>query len=118
MAAREHLICASTELAERGRGVRFTAERAGLPVPAFAVRYSGRVHAYLNRCAHVSVELDWQEGEFFDVSGLYLVCSTHGATYYPETGGCAGGPCAGAGLQRLPTVERDGCVYWIGFEES
>jgi nitrite reductase/ring-hydroxylating ferredoxin subunit len=113
MAGRERLICASDEVIERGKGVRFTLERAGGMVPAFAIRYRGRVHAYLNRCAHVSVELDWAEGEFFDLSGLYLVCATHGAVYYPDSGRCAGGPCAGAGLKPLEIVEREGCVYLI-----
>ena len=27
---------------------------------AFAMRFEGRAHAYLNRCAHVAMEMDWQ----------------------------------------------------------
>ena len=48
---------------------------------AFAVRFRGRVRAFLNRCGHLPVELDWEEGRFFDASGLYLICATHGALY-------------------------------------
>jgi nitrite reductase/ring-hydroxylating ferredoxin subunit len=51
------------------------------------------------------------EGEFFDDSGLYLICSTHGATYEPHTGFCVGGPCKGKSLQRLEIEERDGNIF-------
>jgi nitrite reductase/ring-hydroxylating ferredoxin subunit len=111
MAQVERLICASADLAESGRGVRFEVERGGRAEPAFVIRYRGRVHAYLNRCGHVPAELDWNEGEFFDAGGLYLICATHGALYDPETGACRGGRCAGRGLRPLPVREAEGNVY-------
>src|SRR6185312_16085931 len=47
---------------------------------AFAVRVlGGMVRVYVNRCPHMGTELDWQPGDFFEESGLYLVCATHGA---------------------------------------
>ncbi|MBI3371708.1 MAG: Rieske 2Fe-2S domain-containing protein [Betaproteobacteria bacterium] len=110
MAALERLICASGELEDSKRGVRFEVRTARETMPAFAVRFEGRVHAYLNRCAHVSMELDWRPGEFFDAEGLVLICSTHGALYAPDTGECLGGPCSG-GLQKLAVVERAGRIY-------
>ncbi|HWQ39799.1 MAG TPA: Rieske 2Fe-2S domain-containing protein [Burkholderiales bacterium] len=119
MAGKQRLICRSDQLRERGKGWRFTVELLdGEPAAAFAVRYRGRVYAYLNRCAHVGVELDWTEGEFFDFSGLYLVCATHGAAYHPDSGRCAGGPCRGGRLTPLPLVERDGCVFLAEEEET
>ena len=119
MAYRERLIAASDQIVERGKGFRFTVDTAtGEWLPAFAVRYRGAVFAYVNRCAHVSVELDWAEGDFFDVSGLYLVCATHGAAYFPDTGKCAMGPCKGGGLQPVQVVERDGHIYLIEYEEA
>lgn len=111
MAARERLICAVDDLAEGGKGVRFEVLHRGEPAPAFAVRFDGRVHAYLNRCAHVSVPLDWNVGEFFDLSGLYLVCATHGATYLPDSGQCVAGPCRGARLVALEVIEREDGIY-------
>lgn len=111
MAERERLICAAADLPERGRGLRFEVAGPRGPEAAFAVRFQGRVHAYLNRCAHVPVQLDWNEGEFFDFSGLYLVCATHGATYLPESGRCVAGPCKGARLVPLEVSERNGAVY-------
>lgn len=106
------LICASDDLVEGG-GVRFTVERQGVSEAAFAVRFRGRVHAYLNRCAHLAVELDWEPGRFFDLSGLYLICSTHGALYAPESGHCLGGRCNGKGLVAVAVAEHDRQVFLI-----
>jgi nitrite reductase/ring-hydroxylating ferredoxin subunit len=75
------------------------------------IRHQGKIYAYLNRCAQIGVELDWREGEFFDDSGVYLICSTHGAIYEPHTGFCVGGPCKGKSLQRLEIEERDGNIF-------
>lgn len=118
MARPERLICASAALAEAGRGVRFEVEYFGEAAPAFAIRAAGRVHAYLNRCAHVAMELDWQEGVFFDAAGRDLVCSTHGASYEAESGRCLGGPCNGAPLVKLRVQEREGNVYFMGFQDD
>jgi len=104
-------ICSSDALIDGGDGVRFQVQLVREVASAFAVRSRGRVHGYLNRCAHVPVELDWQPGRFFDTSGLYLVCATHGALYAPESGACLGGRCNGRGLTAVPLVERDGVVY-------
>ena len=109
-------LCAAEDLAEGGAGVRFMVEMGGRPVGAFVVRFGGGVHGYLNQCAHVPMELDWQEGQFFESSGLYLMCATHGAIYAPDSGLCLGGPCRGASLSKLRVEEHDGNVYW--FPES
>jgi nitrite reductase/ring-hydroxylating ferredoxin subunit len=107
------LICRSDELTEKGAGVRFELRRAdGSVVKGFAIRYHGRVHAFRNACLHVPVELDLLEGQFFDISGAYLVCSMHGALYAPDSGLCVAGPCKGARLHPFDTEEKDGQV-WI-----
>lgn len=111
MVAPPRLICAAEALEDGGRGVRFTVDRNGVSVPAFAIRHGGRVFAYFNECAHVPAELDWMPGEFFDDSKLYLICSIHGAIYAPDTGRCVGGRCAGKGLRPLPVRETGGQVY-------
>lgn len=118
MAAGERLICASAALVEGGDGVRFTVDTPAGPAPAFAVRYRGVVRAYLNRCAHVPVELDWQPGRFFDLTGHYLICAVHGAHYVPESGHCAFGPCKGERLRPVAVEERDGNVYLLEEEED
>lgn len=111
MAAGQRLICASGALADSGKGVRFVVEHNGRQRPAFAIRYRGRVYAYVNECGHVPAELDWQPGEFFDHSKLYLICAIHGALYAPDSGRCLGGRCEGRGLQSLPVFESEGDVF-------
>ena len=106
-----HPLCASGDLVDGGLAVPFDVVHAGQSCRAFAIRFQGQAHAYLNRCAHVAMEIDWQPNRFFDDSGRWLICATHGATYAPDTGACAGGPCRG-GLVKIELVERDGRVCW------
>ncbi|WP_273432244.1 Rieske 2Fe-2S domain-containing protein [Chitinibacter tainanensis] len=110
-------ICAAAELVERGLAVRFSVTRAGRPRAALAIRYSGQVFGYLNECAHVPIELDFNPGDVFDLSREYLICSTHGAYYQPDSGVCVGGPCAGRRLQAIPLVEQDGAI-WLSEENE
>ena len=118
MAEEERLICVSGALADAGRGVRFEAEYFGEKAPAFLVRSKGRVYGYLNRCGHMPMELDWREGEFFDLDGRDLICSTHGATYAAASGKCLGGPCGKAPLVPLKVEERDGNIYFTGIDDG
>lgn len=111
MAETARLICDSAELTDGGKGVRFEISTASGQQSAFVVRHCGRVYGYLNRCAHIGIELDWQPGEFFDDSGLYLTCTTHGATYLPDNGKCIAGPCRGARLTQLDVFEHNGGIY-------
>lgn len=109
----ENVLCMSTDLPEGGKGVRFTVDWHGQPMPAFVVRHQGKPHAFLNQCGHVPVELDWQEGDFFDADGVYLICATHGALYSPQDGRCVTGKCSGKGLTSLPVEERGGRICLI-----
>lgn len=110
MADEPRVICASGDLIDAGRGVRFEVEFHGASVSAFVVRHEGVAHAYLNRCAHIAMELDWQPGAFFDLEGRDLICSTHGAVYSASTGKCLGGPCSGGALVKLAVEEIDGRI--------
>jgi nitrite reductase/ring-hydroxylating ferredoxin subunit len=105
-------LCPGTDLQEGGPAVPFDVFYAGQTCRAFAIRFEGAVHAYLNRCAHVPMEMDYQENRFFDDSGRWLLCATHGATYAPDTGHCVGGPCRGGTLVKIALTERDGMVHW------
>lgn len=110
MAREARVICASSDLAEAGRGVRFETQYRDEAAAAFVVRYEGRVHGYLNRCSHIAMELDWQPGVFFDAERRDLICSTHGAVYSASSGKCLGGPCSGGPLVKLAVAERDGFI--------
>ena len=103
-------ICASGALVDGGAGLRFNVCHAGQAASAFAVRHHGKVYAYLNRCAHRGVELDWEPGQFFDRERQLLVCATHGALYDPSSGACIAGPCQGAALVTVPVAEFEGQV--------
>ena len=104
-------LCSSADLVDSGLAVPFDVVYAGATCRAFAVRFDGQVHAYLNRCSHVAMELDYQPDRFFDETGRWLMCATHGAYYAPDTGACQGGPCRG-GLIKIPVSEHDGVVHW------
>ena len=118
MADGERLICDSGALQDAGRGVRFEVEYFGDTAPAFVVRYAGRVHGYLNRCAHLAMQLDWRAAEFFDLQRRDLICSTHGAVYAADSGRCLGGPCSGRPLVRLRIEERAGQIYFMGVDDG
>ena len=105
-------LCDARSLEERGKAHGWDVLEYGRPVRAFALRFDGAVRAYLNRCLHVPVELDWQPGEFLDSDKRYIVCAIHGATYEPAGGRCVGGPCGRGRLTALRTDERDGVVEW------
>lgn len=108
----EQRLCASAELAERGKAWVWDLTQYRRPARAFALRFDGRVVAYLNRCAHVPTEMDWNPGEFLSMDRRWILCALHGATYEPATGHCIAGPCAGRRLTGVPVAERDGQVYW------
>jgi nitrite reductase/ring-hydroxylating ferredoxin subunit len=107
-------ICAVSDLPGDGRGQRFDLYTQAGVSPAFVLRFvsalrGSAIRAYLNRCGHIPVELDWADGRFLDYAGEVIICSTHGARYDPLTGGCLGGRCAGRGLVPVPLdiIEED-----------
>ena len=104
-------LCQSKDLQNSGIAVPFDVVFAGQTCTAFAIRYQDTVHAYLNRCSHVAMEMDYQPNRFFDLTGHNLMCATHGAMYSPRTGQCQGGPCRG-GLVKIDVSEHDGVVHW------
>lgn len=107
----DRIICKSSDLESGGIGVCFNVQDSSSSRPAFVIRHNGTVFSYLNVCAHLFMELDWETGDFFDVDGEYLICSNHGALFKPDTGECINGPCYGQSLTKLSIGERDGYVY-------
>jgi nitrite reductase/ring-hydroxylating ferredoxin subunit len=104
-------LCSGADLHEGGDAVPFDVVYAGQSCRAFAIRFRGAPHAYLNRCTHVPMEMDYQPNRLFDDTGNWLLCATHGAAYQPDTGACAGGPCRG-GLVKISLTESGGVVHW------
>ena len=120
-----HRICSSDRIEDQEEGFRFmvrTTDIAGMvgsidhrvdeTLPAFVIRFDGQAHAYLNRCAHVAMELDWQPGKFFTNDKTAIICASHDAQYLPDTGECISGPCPhGSRLVKLKIEERAGEIF-------
>jgi nitrite reductase/ring-hydroxylating ferredoxin subunit len=109
-------LCSSSDLTECGAAVTFDVLEFGRSASAFAVRFDNVAVAYLNRCAHLPTEMDWQPGHFWDMDKRFIVCSVHGALYDPPNGACVLGPCVGARLQAIELKEEGGQVYWYPCE--
>ena len=105
-------LCPSDALQDGGLAVPFEVLHRGAPCRAFAVRHDGQLAAFLNRCTHVAMELDWLPNRVFDALGEWLICASHGAIFHPQSGDCMGGPCTG-GLVRIGLQEQDGKVWWL-----
>ena len=105
-------LCAGEDLEDGGRALVFDVEERGRPVRAFVLRHDGAVVGYLNRCAHVPAEMDWQEGQFLDSDRRFIQCSIHGAAYEPHSGRCVAGPCGRGRLTPLSVAEQSGRVTW------
>lgn len=108
--SRFNRICRTTELPEGAvRGFAVPAS-GGAGLRTLVTRRGGALYAYVNRCPHTGVGLDWIPDRFLDAEGRHLQCATHGALFRIEDGFCIFGPCAGERLEALSVRERDG---WI-----
>lgn len=63
------------------------------------VKQSGTFQAFINRCPHLQIPLEWQEHHFLDNDTQLLRCSTHGALFMVSSGECVSGPCTGESLK-------------------
>ena len=116
MAETKRVICQVDQLVDGGLAVRFTVASVASErdLACFAIGYNGGIYAYVNSCPHRGTELDWQAGQVFEESGLYLICATHGALFEPASGLCVGGPCQGAKLRSLPIRVSGNDVVLLG----
>ena len=88
-------LCNSKDLQEGDLAVPFDVVYDGQTCRAFAIRFEGQAQAYLNRCSHVAMELDFQRAP----------CRVH------RSPPCVGGPCRG-GLVKIELTESQGVVHW------
>lgn len=94
-----------------GETKKFLLECDGREVAGFLVNVGGALHAWVNRCRHVAMEMDWVENQFFTEDKQFLQCATHGALYVPDTGECVAGPPCGKALHRVPIRIEQGAVW-------
>ena len=85
----------------------------GADEECFVVNFKGEIFAYVNRCRHVPMTMDWVDNQFFEESGQYLMCQTHNAYYEPRSGECIAGPPTACGklLYRVPIEIDRGVIY-------
>jgi nitrite reductase/ring-hydroxylating ferredoxin subunit len=107
-------VLADTRALGEGRAVRFAVVLDGVSEDALALRWHGRVHAYVNRCRHQGLPLDFGDGHVFDDDYDAIVCCHHGARYRPDTGECLGGPCGGGRLTALVLEQRGAELWCVG----
>jgi len=81
--------------------VEFSTGQGDWPMRGFVLQVGEAFCAYINRCPHAGHALNLSPGAFFDRSGNYLICSSHGAMFEPGTGVCVAGPCPGETLAPL-----------------
>jgi len=96
---------------EPGKTKKFVLDVGGREVECFLVHWRGEHRAYVNKCRHIAMSLDWVENRFFDEGGRYVLCSTHGALFEPDSGECVSGPPFGRRLVRVP-LETRGEEIW------
>ncbi|SRR5579875_1153518 len=106
-------IVARTADLRPGESAKFLLPIRGTDEECFLINYRGQFHAYLNRCRHIPIAMDWIDNQFFAEEGRYLMCQTHNAYYEPDTGECIAGPAGTCGkyLYRVPLEIVDGVVY-------
>lgn len=90
----------------------------GRSIEGFLVGHRGELFAYVNRCRHIPMPMDWVENNFLTQNKKFLICATHGAIYEPATGECVWGPCFGAFLQPVPLRVRGKKVFVYCPEEE
>lgn len=85
-----------------GETKKFVLQLGGREEEGFIVNHGGSLYAYINRCCHVPMSMDWIENRFMTEDKQYILCATHGACYQPDTGECVSGPPFGKFLTPVP----------------
>jgi nitrite reductase/ring-hydroxylating ferredoxin subunit len=105
-------ICLAAALAA-GESMKFMLPVRGADEECFVINFHGDYHAYVNRCRHVPMAMDWVDNQFFAEQGRYLMCQTHNAYFEPASGECIAGPPSACGkfLYRVPLEIDRGFIY-------
>ncbi|MBI3326033.1 MAG: Rieske 2Fe-2S domain-containing protein [Nitrospinae bacterium] len=93
-----------------GNSRKFILRCGSKSIDGFVVNFKGHFYAYVNRCCHIPMALDWYENEFFTKDKRFILCPTHGAAYEPNTGLCIDGPCPGEYLETIPVAVKHGQI--------
>ena len=96
-----------------GESLKFLLPIRGADEECFIINFDGEFHAYVNRCRHVPMPMDWVDNQFFAEEDRYLMCQTHNAYYEPSSGECIAGPPSACGkfLYRVPLDIEGDVIY-------
>lgn len=105
MSTRYH-VCGIDDLHRKTTGAEVETNSGLLSI--IILRIDNKISAYVNKCPHTGVNLEWRPHQFLDTSGNFLQCATHGALFELGTGACIQGPCNGQFLTPIETeIEAD-----------
>jgi nitrite reductase/ring-hydroxylating ferredoxin subunit len=105
-----YYLCRSSDIIGN-RCKEFQLEDMEPPLALFLVQHDDQIYAYENRCPHTGINLNWQPGQFLDITNQLLQCSTHGALFRIHDGYCIRGPCAGSSLVPLALAFENDEIY-------
>lgn len=103
-------LCRQDEISEQ-QCKEFVIKDSMPVLEIFLTQWNKQIYAYKNSCPHTGVTLNWQPDQFFDITGQFFLCSTHGAMFRINDGVCVHGPCVGASLTPLTLVFMDGAIF-------
>jgi nitrite reductase/ring-hydroxylating ferredoxin subunit len=111
-------LCRVAELEATGCR-QFTLGRGEWPLRCFAVKSDAGIRAFVNRCAHMRLPLNYIPDSFLNYDNSLIQCYVHGALFAKENGYCMAGPCSGASLAAVPIrVVGDAVLLAEGVDEN
>ncbi len=102
-------LCRFSDVPDGGARV---VDEACIGRPVIVVRRGEQVWAYVNRCPHFSVPLDFVPGNVSCYRSQVLMCAHHSALFRFDDGVCIDGPCSGAALEAV-AVEVDAAAWVV-----
>jgi len=96
-------LCALADIPDPG-GKGFLFREGDQIFLGFVVRRGGVVRGFVDRCPHTGTPLAAMPDRYLTREGDFIICSTHGAMFRPETGLCVAGPCEGRSLWPWPVI--------------
>jgi nitrite reductase/ring-hydroxylating ferredoxin subunit len=102
---------ALADVSEGGARCARRIDADGVVQRVIVLRRGETLWAYVNRCPHFSVGLDFEPGEFATYDGAVLMCAHHSAMFRYEDGYCFDGPCLGQRLDGF-ALRRHGTQFF------
>jgi nitrite reductase/ring-hydroxylating ferredoxin subunit len=88
----------------------FDPERSGQDT-VFLLRRPAGIRAYLNRCPHQGVALEYRKDRFLSADGERVICFARGAHFDADSGVCIQGPCLGQSLEPVRCQVENGRIW-------